>query len=126
MYRLYGALAVLGVIIAIGIGAFFINTDAADSLSEKLRSAYSFAEAGDMVRSAEKMHEAVNYMDKKSSILCMFVSHKILDDIRQETDKAQVYLGQGQKELFLACCKTAIFRIEDFKSLEFPTISNIL
>ena len=99
MYRLYGALAVLGVIIAIGIGAFFINTNAADSLSEKLRSAYSFAEAGDMVRSAEKMHEAVNYMDKKSSILCMFVSHKILDDIRQETDKAQVYLGQGEKAL---------------------------
>ncbi|MBQ9460709.1 MAG: DUF4363 family protein [Clostridia bacterium] len=126
MYRLYAAITVFATVLAVGIGGFIINTRAAADLSAALNDAYSLAQSGDLNGSKKKMSEAVRYMDKYSAFLCVFVSHKIIDDIRQETDKAQVYLTQGERELFLASCRCAIFRTEDFRSLEYPTLSNIL
>lgn len=126
MYRLYGALAVLAIIVSLGIGGFLVNTVAAEKLSGTLCEAYELARSGDLNGSEKKINEAAEYMDRRSNVLCIFVSHKILDDIRQETDKAQVYLNEGKRELFLACCRSAIFRTDDFRSLEYPTLSNIL
>ncbi len=125
MYRFYSALGVLAAVLVLGIGGFFVNTEAAERLSGTLNDAYALAKDGDMTGSAQKIEEAVEYMDRRSDVLCLFVSHKILDDIRQETDKAQVYITEGERELFLASCRTAIFRTDDFKSLEYPTLSNI-
>ena len=48
MYRFYSALGVLAAVLVLGIGGFFVNTEAAERLSGTLNDAYALAKDGDM------------------------------------------------------------------------------
>ncbi len=126
MYRLFGAVGVLILIIVIGTASFVESTKASEEILDKLESAYSLADSGKIKAASIAMKEAANRMNEHSEILCLTHSHQVFDEISLETEKAIGLLEHGEREQFIASCRSIVFRIRDFKELEFPTLKNIL
>ena len=125
MYRLYGALGILMIIIILTFCTFRVNTDTAGHLGSRLENAFTLAESGSVEESELAMNDALGYIESRSGLLCAIISHKMIDDIRIDMEKAQVCLNRGEISLFLAHCKSAIFRTRDLRELEYPTLMNI-
>lgn len=126
MFRLYGALAVLGALVLISAAGFFINKTTADRIAESLEESLSLAKEGRTAESEEAVDQAQSLLHSRLETMFMFSSHKKLDDIEQCIDKAKIFLDNDELPSYYVYCSSALEMIRDYRSNEYPTIYNIL
>ena len=126
MYRLYGALAVLALVVLISLAGFFVNTAASDRIIDCLDASLELAKNGEREKSEIAIAEARSLLNSRIEIMFLFVSHRKLDEIEQCIDKAEAYIGNNDMTSYYVYCSSAVELIRDYKSTEYPTIYNIL
>lgn len=126
MYRLYGALGVLVLVIVLAATGFGVNTTTANRLSEQLQAAYQLADSGDADASAEHITAASALLQEFREWLCLFVSHQVIENLEQAVSQAAVCLQRQDLLSFLLYCRSALDMTEDFSRLEYPYLYNIL
>lgn len=125
MYRLYGALAVLGIAVCLITTGFIINTQTADKVLNELEASYTLAKQGDVEGAKSKIEAAKNEWDKNMETMLLFVSHGRLDQIEASINTAYNYAEQKDISMFLAECSYAKLLTEHFMDVEYPYINNI-
>ncbi len=126
MYRLYGAIAVMVIMLTTaGIG-FYWNTNASNQVLIHLSEAYELVEAGQIESGQKALAEAAHQLTQHIDTMYLFVSHRKLDEIEQAMKKAEVSLERKEITAFLIFCKSAIELTQDFKNTEFPSFKNLL
>lgn len=125
MRRLYAALGVLALIVAIVTTGFIINTRTAESILKKLELAYSSAESGNVNYAREVFSKAKKEWSDNVETMLLFISHGRIDRIDEAFDSAETYLKNNDISMFLAECSTARLLTEHFIDVEYPYINNI-
>ena len=125
MNRLFGALAVLaGIIITVATG-FFVNTNTARIVNDKLSLSLEYAENGDIKNAKLSLEKAIDEWDSKMQTMLLFISHGRLDEIEQTINTAYSYIKNKDIPMYAAECTRAYLLIDNFKSVEYPTVNNI-
>ena len=125
MSRFWGALGVLGIIAALTVSGFRINTGTAHQVLEKLENAYDLARDGDMDSARVQLETAQQIWDEKIETMLLFISHGRIDRIEEAIHQAYDYLDSRERSLFLAECSTAILQTEHLIHVEYPYVNNI-
>ena len=126
MHRIYSAIIILAVTIAVIMFGFTINTTTSRSVSDKVELAESYAVGGDTVNAKNAIKAAVSEWQGKMETMLIFVSHGRLDQIEESLNKANPYIEFGELKAFSAECRKVKILIKHFYDLEYPTINNIL
>ncbi len=126
MSRLYGAFLVLAAVIVLSFSGYQLNTRTAGQLSTALQQAYHTAANGEHADSVQHMEEAAILLQNNRQQLCLFVSHRTVEEIEQAVAQANLCLRQQNDTLFFLYCKSAIDMTEDFIRLEQPHLYNII
>ncbi len=126
MHRIYSAIIILAVTIAVIMFGFTINTTTSRSVSDKVELAESYAVGGDTVNAKNAIKAAVSEWQGKMETMLIFVSHGRLDQIEESLNNANTYIEFGELKAFSAECRKVKILIKHFYDLEYPTINNIL
>ena len=125
MFRLYGALGVLGVIIVIITTGFIINTRAATEVSDGIEQSVAEAKCGSIGKAAETIRKTRKEWSNKTEIMLLFDSHGRIDDIEKSLIRAECYIENDEVHHFLAECSSAKLMTENFLGFEYPELNNI-
>lgn len=126
MHRIYSAIIILAVTIAVIMFGFTINTTTSRSVSDKVELAESYAVGDDTENAKNAIKAAVSEWQGKMETMLIFVSHGRLDQIEESLNNANTYIEFGELKAFSAECRKVKILIKHFYDLEYPTINNIL
>lgn len=125
MYRLYGAIGVLALIILITFSGFRFTTHTSSVVSSRLEQAFQQAQNGHITQAQQSMREAEALWDSQTDMMLLFVSHGKADEIETTLTTAASYLESESLPLFFADCQKALMLLSHFSSVEYPVINNI-
>ncbi len=126
MYRLYGALSVLGAVLLISLFGFYLNKTTSDSIIDHLDASFESAEEGKTDRAIDEINEAQKLLHSRLETMFLFVSHRKLDEIEQCINKSKYYLINNDLTSFYVYCSSSLELIRDYRDMEYPTFYNIL
>ncbi len=125
MHRLISTVIIFILTLLIITAGFAINTRTTNSINEKINTAIELNTYGEIEDAKNIIQTAIDEWDNHIETMLLFESHGKLDQIEESLKIAQMYIKNGETEMFNAECKRASILIDHFNSLEYPTIYNI-
>lgn len=125
MHRIISTIFISILTLFIVVVGFTINTRTTNSINENITAAMNLKNNGDSEGAKRELQKAIDEWDHTIEIMLLFESHGKLDRIEESLKLSEMYLQNGNTNMFNEECKRASILIEHFNDLEYPTIYNI-
>lgn len=126
MKRLIIAVILIFIVSGLCSFEFILNTKESEKATEYLQQAEKQMNDGNKQGAIHTIKNLRELWERNVESMLIFISHEKPDEIGESISVAETYLRNGELPEFYAECKRIENKLEDFRSLEIPTINNIL
>ena len=126
MKRIWVAIGVLAVVIALCIVELTATVNITDELADTITTAQTSLKKGDEENARALCRQAFDDWQTHYDTMATFIAHSKLEQIDQSVTVTQTYLERGQLDDFMAEADRTRTQMERFKDTELPSLSNIL
>ena len=126
MNRIWSAVAVLLITVGLTAFSFVYNTDTINRLYSEMSVVMETVDKKDYNKAQQQLDKAENEWNGRKKIMLIFSSHDKPDGIEEALKISEVYLKNGDMQMFRAECKRLFVMIEQYRDIEYPEIFNIL